>query len=49
MTVSSMAHCDKFIDETRKPIDLADFKKPWDQERIELVRKKLRAKTLAGK
>ena len=49
MTVSSMAHCDKFIDETRKPIDLADFKKPWDQERIELVRKKLKAKTLAGK
>lgn len=49
MTQDSVDHCNSLIDETKSPINMADFKKPWDQERIELVRKKLKAKTEAAK
>ena len=45
MTAKSVAHCDKFIDKTKAPIDPKDYLQPWSQERIEQTRRKLREQT----
>lgn len=49
MTADSVAHCDKFIDRSRIPINMQDLKKPWDEDRINETREKLRRETITKK
>ena len=47
MTAETAAHCDKFIDRSKTPLNMKDLKEPWDESRINETRTKLRNETKA--